>query len=64
MSTSEGFHEYVGGYHVLVHQGMFSTLGDIMMHVGDILSISEDVQYIGVFNINQWLLQLAAPHES
>ena len=39
--------------------GMFSTLGDIMMHVGDIMmhvgdimSTLGDVLYIGVFNIN------------
>ena len=32
--------------------GMFSTLGDIMIRVGDIMSASGDVQYIGVFNIN------------
>ena len=32
-STSEGYHEYIGGI-PRVHQGMFSTLGDIMMHVG------------------------------
>ena len=36
MSTSEGYHEYIGG--CSVHQGMFSTSGD--------------VQYIGVFNRN------------
>ena len=27
--------------------GMFSTLGDIMMHVGDTMSTLADVQYIG-----------------
>ena len=26
--------------------GVFSTSGDIMMHVGDIMSTSGDVQYI------------------
>ena len=49
----------VGGYHVYirgcsVHQrnaistfgGMFSTLGDIMMHVGDTMSTLRDVQHI------------------
>ena len=35
-----------------------------MMHVGDIMSTSGDVQYIGVSNINQRLYQLALPHES
>ena len=29
--------------------GMFSTSGDIMMHVGDTMSTSGGVQYIGVF---------------
>ena len=33
-----------------------STSGDIMMHVRDIMSTLEDVQYIEVFNINQTLL--------
>ena len=27
--------------------GVFSTSGDTMMHVGDIMSTSGDVQYIG-----------------
>ena len=27
--------------------GVFSTVGDIMMHVGDILNTVEDVQYHG-----------------
>ena len=35
-----------------MHWGMFSKSGDIMMHVGDIMSTSSDVQYIGIFNIN------------
>ena len=34
MSTSGGYHEYIGGYHEYiggcsVHWGMFSTLGDV-----------------------------------
>ena len=35
-----GYHEYIGAYHEYiggcsVHRGMFSTSGDIMMHVGE-----------------------------
>ena len=39
MSTSGGYHEYIGG--CSVHRG------DIMMNVGDTMSTSGDVQYIG-----------------
>ena len=39
MSTSGGYHEYIGG--CSVHRE------DIMMNVGDIMSTSGDVQYIG-----------------
>ena len=45
ISTSGGYHEYIGG--CSVHWGMFSALGDIMMNVGDTMSTSGDVQYIG-----------------
>ena len=38
-STSGGYHEYIGG--CSVHRG------DIMMNVGDTMSTSGDVQYIG-----------------
>ena len=38
-STSMGYHEYIGG--CSVHRG------DIMMNVGDTMSTSGDVQYIG-----------------
>ena len=31
----------------LRHWGIFSTSGDIMMNVGDTMSTSGDVQYIG-----------------
>ena len=31
-SGSGGYHEYIGG--CSVHRGMFSTSGDIMIHVG------------------------------
>ena len=66
MSTSGGYHEYIGG--CSVHRGdtMSTSGGDIMstsggyheyiggcsVHRGDIMSTSEDVQYIGVFNRN------------
>ena len=39
MSTSGGYHEYIGG--CSVHRG------DIMIHVGDTMNTSRDVQYIG-----------------
>ena len=45
--------KYIGGYHECIREGdimntlgMFSTLGDIMMHVGDTMSTLRDVQYI------------------
>ena len=34
MSTSGGFHEYIEGIS-RVHRGMFSTSGEIMIHVGE-----------------------------
>ena len=40
-----GYHEYCGGY--LEYHGMFSTVGDIMMHVEDIMSTVGGVQYCG-----------------
>ena len=65
-STSEGYHEYIGGCSVhrrdtistsggyleyvgicSIHRGMFSTPGDFMIHVGDIMSTLGDVQYPG-----------------
>ena len=39
-STVGGFHDKCGGY-----LGVFSTVGDIMINVGDILSTVEGVQY-------------------
>ena len=59
-STSEGYHEYIGGCSVHRRDTM-STLGgyheyiggcsvhrgDIMTHVGDTMSTWGDVQYIG-----------------
>ena len=44
MHGGGGYHEYIGG--CSVHWGMLSTLGDIMMHVGDTMSTLRDVQYI------------------
>ena len=44
MCTS-GDVQYIGEI-PLVHWGMFSTLGDIMMHVGDTMSTLRDVQHI------------------
>ena len=38
-----------------MHRGMFSTSGDTM-------STSGDVQYIGVFNINQKAFNNLLPH--
>ena len=60
MSTSGGYHEYiggcsvhrgdimmnVGGYHEYIG-GCSVHRGDIMMNVGDTMSTSGDVQYIG-----------------
>ena len=57
MSTVGGYLEYrggvqyCGGYHeyhvgvILSTVGVFSTMGDIMMHVGDIMSTVGGVQY-------------------
>ena len=55
MSTSGGYHEYIGGIPCSVHRGdIMSDIGgcsvhrgDIMMNVGDTMSTSGDVQYIG-----------------
>ena len=45
-STVGGYHEYRGGY--LEYCGGCSVpWGDIMMHVGDIMSTVEGVQYRG-----------------
>ena len=49
-----------------VHKGMFSTsedhdaYEDIMIHAGDIMSTSGDVQYIEVVNVNQRLLSICS----
>ena len=45
MSTSGGYHEYIGG--CSVHRGMFSTSGDIMMNVGGYHEYIGGFQYIG-----------------
>ena len=36
---------------ILSTVGVFSTMGDIMMHVGDIISTMEGVQYRGGKNL-------------
>ena len=46
MSTSGGYHEYIGGYSV--HRR------DIMMNVGDTMSTSGDVQYVGGISWYMW----------
>ena len=45
-NTLEGTMSASGSGISLIHWGMFSTLGDIMMHVGDTMSTLRDVQYI------------------
>ena len=42
MSTSGGYHEYIGGCSV--------HWRDIMMHVGDTITTSGDAQYIGGYH--------------
>ena len=46
MTTSGGYHDYIGGYHEYIG-GCSVHRGDIMMNVGDTMSTSGDVQYIG-----------------
>ena len=58
MSTSGRYHEYIGGggdimstsggggYHEYI-EGCSVHRGKIMIHVGDTMSTSRDVQYIG-----------------
>ena len=41
-----GYHEYSRG-DIMSTAGVFSTLGDTMMSVGNIMSRPGDVQYIG-----------------
>ena len=48
-STSEGYHEYIGGCSVHRRDTM-STSGDTMSTSGDIMSTSGDVQYIGGYH--------------
>ena len=53
MSTSEGYHEYIGGCSVhrrdtmSISGGYHEYIGGFMIHVGDTMSTSGDVQYIG-----------------
>ena len=51
MSTSRDI-QYIGGYHEYI-RGMFSTLGDIMMHVGEQVgkNLSISVENLNVLNI-------------
>ena len=48
LNTSEGTMSAWGRGISWIHWGMFSTLGDIMMHVGDTMRTLRDVQYIGI----------------
>ena len=48
MSTSRGYHEYIG--RCSVHRRIFSTSEGIMMHVGDTITTSGDAQYIGGYH--------------
>ena len=59
-STSGEYHEYIKGVSC-VHRGCSVRWKGTMMHVGDIMSTFGDVQYIGVFNINQKLLSICSP---
>ena len=51
---------HVGGYHEYI-EGCSVHRRDAMIHVGDTMSKSGDVQYVGVFNINQRLLSVCSP---
>ena len=46
LSTSEDTMSASGRGDIMNTLGMFSTLGDILMHVGDTMSTLGDVQYI------------------
>ena len=48
MSTSGGYHEYIG---------------ECPVHQGDIMSTLGDVQYITAFDIIKGFYELATPHE-
>ena len=51
--TSRGYHdEYIRGYHEYIG-GCSVHQGGTMSTSGNIMSMSVDVQYIGVFNKNQ-----------
>ena len=45
MSTSGGYHEYIGGYHEYIGGCIMSTSEGV--HQRDTMSTSGDVQYIG-----------------
>ena len=75
LNTLEGTMSASGRGISWIHWGMFSKLGDIMMHVGDTMSTLRDVQYIrgyheyivgyheyiGVFNRNWKDLSSCSP---
>ena len=46
MSTSGGFHEYIGGYHDACG-GYYEYIGGCSVHWRDTISTTGDVQYIG-----------------
>ena len=62
MMYVEGYHEYmyIGGCSVHRRDSMMHV-GDIIIHVGGYQEYMGDVQYIGVFNINQRLLLTFSP---
>ena len=59
-STLERYHEYIGGYHdsfgedIMITSGAFSTLQEYHEYI-------RDVQYIGVFNVDQRILSICSP---
>ena len=66
MSTSEEYHEHIGGYHEhiggrSVHRGGIMSTSLVVQYMGNITSTSGDVQYISVFNINERRLSSCSP---
>ena len=49
-----GYHEYIVGRSVHQRDAMGTSGGDTMSTLGDILSTSEDVQYIGGISRFMW----------
>ena len=72
LNTSEGTMSASGRGISWVHWGMFSKLGNIMMHVGDTMSTLRDVQYIrgyheyivGYHEYIERIYQVAPPNAS